>query len=110
MFKRHQRYWNDSEEFGICVIYYKCFYSNGNYKWQRELPSTSNSPNLLGSQYIRHSMDFLDISVELFIVFIIVCIILCLHGIGINSTFGNQLQVSANLFISPLPVKPGGGL
>ena len=53
-------------------------------------------------------MDFLDISVELFIVFIIVCIILCLHGIGINSTFGNQLQVSANLFISPLPVKPGG--
>ena len=54
-------------------------------------------------------MDFLDISVELFIVFIIVCIILCLHGIGINSTFGNQLQVSANLFISPLPVKPGGG-
>ena len=25
-----------------------------------------------------------------------------------NSTFGNQLQVSANLFISPLPVKPGG--
>ena len=49
-------------------------------------------------------MDFLDISVELFIVFLI----LCLHGIGINSTFGNQLQVSANLFISPLPVKPGG--